>query len=80
MLDPGANNKPVGHRTGILFRDLQWSATGTVFEKGSYKCAMAQSVWAAPPGWVRTELPIRQNYIAWPPAGFVPASVVFPRW
>lgn len=80
MVDEGPVNTAVGHRTGLLERDLQWSATGDTFSNGTYQCTQAQSVYAVPPRWVAQQLPMRQDFIAWLPAGYVPASIVFPRW
>ncbi|KAI8470085.1 MAG: hypothetical protein J3K34DRAFT_266098 [Monoraphidium minutum] len=80
MYDDGDNNKPVGHRVNMLNPDIQYSTTGDVFPATSWACAQAQSIWQAPPGWVAQMQPTRAAYIAWPPAGFVPASIVFPRW
>jgi hypothetical protein len=38
------------------------------------------SIWATPPGWTSRTLPTRDAFTAWPPPGYVPASLVSPWW
>ena len=77
MKDPGSGNGFVGHRRWILYPQSQIMGTGDI----------------PPPGWVANALwvidyahysdprpPTREEFVAWPPPGYVPYQVVFPRW
>ncbi len=77
--DFGANNAAVGHRRWLLYPQTQIMGTGDVPRNGSYYPANAT--------WVRDDVhstdprpTTRTPYVAWPPAGFAPYPVVFPRW
>ncbi len=68
--DNGDFNGPVGHRRWLLWPNLQ--------EIGIGNTANANAIWVlgnagAPP----EDAP---EYIAWPPKGYVPKQVVYPRW
>ncbi|MFZ9445196.1 MAG: CAP domain-containing protein [Ilumatobacteraceae bacterium] len=76
IVDPGANNTPVGHRQWILSRTLGTIATGDVDSAGTYMRANAlfvvtPTVPAATP---------RDGYVAWPNPGYFPDAVVPERW
>jgi uncharacterized protein YkwD len=78
MQDAGGSNYFVGHRRWVLYPQTQEMGTGDIPEGGGY--------WAANALWVfdshiwdeRPET--REEYVAWPPPGYVPYQVVFPRW
>jgi uncharacterized protein YkwD len=78
MEDPGSGNSAAGHRRWILYPQTQMMGTGDIPSTGSY--------WAANALWVfdtnmRGARPhTREEYVAWPPPGYVPYQVVFPRW
>lgn len=78
MEDPGAGNIRVGHRNWILFPLQRVMGSGSTtarngFFRGSNVLWVIDSTsWAARPA-------IPQG-IAWPPEGYVPYQVVFPRW
>jgi hypothetical protein len=76
--DFGANNFEVGHRRWILYPQTQVMGTGDVPAQGSFNPANATWVFDANFGGPRPAT--RQRFVAWPPAGFVPYPVVFPRW
>jgi hypothetical protein len=70
MTDPGDNNSIVGHRRWVLYPPTQTMGTGDI------------------PGWSNA-LDVIQSQttpvpavttIAWPPAGYVPASLIPYRW
>ncbi|NAS10804.1 CAP domain-containing protein [Poritiphilus flavus] len=68
--DQGANNGPVGHRRWLLWPRLA--------EIGIGNTDQANAIWVlgnagTPPG----DAP---EFIAWPPEGYVPDAVVYPRW
>ncbi len=78
ILDNGGNNSAVGHRRWILYPQTQVMGTGDVPPEGSYYSANATWVFDANYGGPRPAT--RTPFISWPPAGFVPYQVVFPRW
>jgi hypothetical protein len=76
--DSGANNTEVGHRRWILYPQTQVMGTGDVPQQGSFFAANATWVFDSHLFGPR---PATSNpYVAWPPPGFVPYSVVFPQW
>jgi uncharacterized protein YkwD len=78
MKDPGSGNGFVGHRRWIFYPQTQIMGTGDLpFTDG----------WAANSLWVidydhysDPRPPTREEFVAWPPPGYVPYQVVFPRW
>lgn len=78
MKDPGAGNYAAGHRRWILYPQTQMMGTGDVPSTAGYPAANALRVfdthlWEARPA-------TREEFVAWPPPGYVPYQVVFPRW
>lgn len=67
--DAGSSNTFVGHRRWILF------SKSTVFSVGSTDYSMSLGVIGFPKG--NTKIP---EYIAYPPAGYVPQPLVYGRW
>jgi hypothetical protein len=78
IYDPGEGNHFVGHRRWILYPPIQNMGTGDIPYVGSYPSANALHVfddhlWDPRP-------PTREEFVAWPPPGYVPYRVVFARW
>ena len=78
MTDPGDGNSFVGHRRWILYPQTQYMGTGDIPNTSGYPAANVlwvfdDNVWAPRPA-TRTE------FVAWPPAGYTPYQVVFPKW
>lgn len=78
MSDHGTGNRAVGHRRWILYPQTQTMGTGDVPASETYLAAndlwvIDSSNWGARPV-------TREGFVAWPPAGYVPYQVVFPRW
>jgi uncharacterized protein YkwD len=78
--DPGSNNFAVGHRRTILYPQLLEIGTGDVeTENGN---------WAGNTLWVfddnlwnaRPQVREARGFVAWPPAGYVPAETAWGRW
>ena len=74
--DSGAGNDAVGHRRWIFFPQTLTMGTGDV-------PSIARR-WGANALWVfgersRTRT-ARDEFVAWPPPGFVPYQIVYPRW
>lgn len=78
MRDPGDNNTALGHRRWILYPQTQVMGTGDIRAASGYPATNALVVfddhmWEPRP-------PTRHEFVAWPPPGYVPLSVVYPRW
>ena len=78
MKDAGGNNAATGHRRWLLYPQTQSFGTGDVPAVGSYSSANSLWVWDANVSGPRPST--RDGYVAWPPPGYVPYQVVYPRW
>ena len=77
MKDFGTNNGAVGHRRWILYPQTQNMGTGDIPpESGS----AANDLWVFDSHMWEPRPPTREAFVAWPPPGYVPYQVVFPRW
>lgn len=78
VMDPGDGNYAVGHRRWILYPQTKGMGSGDIPPGGTYRPANAlwvfdENLWTPRPQ-------TREEYVAWPPPGYVPYQVVFPRW
>lgn len=76
--DPGDGNYPAGHRRWILYPQTKEMGTGDIPPVNGYPPAQALVVfddhmWEARPT-------TREEFVAWPPPGYVPYQVVYGRW
>ena len=73
--DPGANNLVVGHRAWILAPTLSAMGTGSCFNAADNNWSANCLMWG-------DNLSGSSNieYVAYPPNGYIPSSLVFPRW
>lgn len=79
MKDSGANNYFAGHRRWVLFPQTKLMGTGDV--PGDKSLFPAQALWVLDLDNIRTSRPVtRDEFVAWPPQGFVPYQTVFARW
>ena len=78
ILDSGTNNAEVGHRRWLLYPQTQIMGTGDVPVNGSYYGANA--VWVFDGRYGSPRPATRDNFVAWPPPGYVPYQLVYPRW
>ena len=78
MSDGNANNTAVGHRRWILYPQTQIMGTGNIPATGGFKATAA--LWIFDSNFARARPDTRDGFVAWPPPGFVPYQVVFPRW
>ncbi|HSM58595.1 MAG TPA: CAP domain-containing protein [Candidatus Sulfomarinibacteraceae bacterium] len=76
--DPGGGNYPVGHRRWILYPPTRMMGSGDVPPADGYPAANA--LWVFDADRRPTRPATREPYVAWPPPGYVPYQVVFPRW
>ena len=78
MEDSGANNRDVGHRRWILYPQTQVMGTGDVTPATDYP--EANSLWVFDNHFADTRPRTRDDFVAWPPAGYIPYSLVYRRW
>ena len=78
MEDAGAVNAPVGHRRWFLFPQTQTMATGDVTGSGALLGANAVVVFDSHISDPRPT--VRDEFVAWPPPGYVPHTLLYPRW
>ena len=69
VADPGSGNTALGHRRWILYPPQVEMGTGST--------GNANDLWVIGSFGAR---PASPPIVAWPPAGFVPYRVVYPRW
>ena len=67
--DPGAGNEALGHRRWLLFPELQHVGIGNTSRASAVQVINDFGARYSESQWV-----------AWPPAGFVPDATVFERW
>ncbi len=78
MRDNGANNGVVGHRRWILYPQTQQMGTGDIPNSNGFR--NTNSLWVQDGNWGSARPTTREFYVAWPPPGYVPYSVVSARW
>jgi hypothetical protein len=69
MADPGTGNTALGHRRWILYPRQVEMGTGST--------GNANDLWVIGAFGSRSATPA---VVAWPPAGFVPYQLIYPRW
>jgi hypothetical protein len=79
IYDPGSGNIYVGHRRWILYPQTRFMGSGDIPPRDGYPPANALWVFDLDNIWgPRPET--RDVFVAWPPPGYVPYQVVYPRW
>jgi hypothetical protein len=78
MKDPGGGNYFAGHRRWILYPQTQVMGTGDIPTMQDYHASNSLVVFDSHM-WDQRPL-TREEFVAWPPPGYVPYQVVFPRW
>ncbi len=76
--DPGIYNFSVGHRRWLLFPQTRVMGSGDV--PGDLAHYAANAVWVLDDHFFGLRPTTRDEFVAWPPPGFVPYPVAFPRW
>jgi hypothetical protein len=76
--DYGATNAQVGHRRWILYPQTQVMGAGDVPGQGTNPPANA--TWIQDTNYQGPRPPGTAQFVAWPPPGYAPLPVVFPRW
>ena len=78
MRDNGPNNRAVGHRRWLLFPQTQEMGTGDI--PATAKDLAANAVWVFDSHYYDVRPTPRDSFVAWPPPGYVPYQVIYPRW
>ncbi len=77
--DTGNNNLAVGHRRWVLFPQSTTMGVGEVNQTGSF--GRANATWVVDSSAMAAARPAtRDNFVAWPPKGYVPYQAVYARW
>ncbi len=76
--DPGPYNGSVGHRRWLLYPQTRTMGTGDV--PGDTNHYAANALWVFDDRFSSPRPTTRDEFVAWPPPGYVPFPVVFPRW
>ena len=79
MTDHGSGNAAVGHRRWLLYPQTKETGTGDVPGNGS-SLPPANATWTITPDFGTTRPATRTTAVAYPPAGYVPHTLVWPRW
>ncbi len=83
IADAGVNNTAVGHRRWLFYPQTRQMGTGDVPGE-SLTRPPANAIWildTTPGGqFGATRPPTRTPEIAYPPAGYIPSHLVWPRW
>lgn len=78
MRDAGALNHGTNHRRWLLFPNTMFMGLGDVRTADPQRTA---SAFTAFDGLYNGNRPaLKREFVAWPPPGWVPYQVVFPRW
>ncbi len=84
IADAGSINSAIGHRRWTFMPQTRQMGTGDVPGDGTATRAAANATWildGTPGGTSTSPRPTtRSPYVAYPPAGYVPHQLVFPRW
>lgn len=78
MADPGAGNGEAGHRRWIFYPQTQYMGTGDLPNDATHWAANA--LWAYDDNYGGPRPATRDEFVAWPPPGYTPYQVVYPRW
>jgi uncharacterized protein YkwD len=78
MKDPGDGNYAVGHRRWILYPQTQQMGTGDIPAGNGFPASNALVVFDSHSWEPRPAT--REAFVAWPPPGYVPYTVIYGRW
>ena len=78
VLDHGANNSAAGHRRWLLYPQTQIMGTGDTPVTTGH--ASANALWVFDGNYGNPRPVTRDDFVAWPPPGYVPYQVMYPRW
>jgi hypothetical protein len=75
MRDNGSNNSAAGHRRWILYPQTQFMGTGDIDST-----VPSNVLWVQDANIAGRRPAVRDDFVAWPPPGYVPYQTVYPRW
>jgi hypothetical protein len=78
MKDSQSQNTAAGHRRWLLYPQTELMGSGDLPAAGGLQSANA--LWSRDANLGGPRPATRMPYTAWPPAGYVPHQVVYPRW
>lgn len=78
MWDYGSNNAAVGHRRWMLYPQTLEMGMGDVPQGGAYRAS--NTLWVIDTNTWKPRPNTRDQFVAWPPPGFVPYTTIYPRW
>ena len=78
IFDTGANNAPAGHRRWFLYPQTKRMGTGNVPSTQGFPASDA--TWVIDSSYGTARPSTRDDFVAWPPQGYVPYSLVPARW
>jgi hypothetical protein len=79
MLDAGSNYR-VGHRRWLLYPQTRVMGTGDIDPPDGSTERRANANWVIDENLWAERPETRDGFVAWPPPGFVPYKIVYPRW
>lgn len=79
FMDAG-NNYRVGHRRWLLYPQTREMGNADIDPPDGSSTRRANANWIFDDNFGKTRPAVRDGFVAWPPAGFVPHRLVFPRW
>ena len=78
-MDDGVAN-PLGHRRWVLFPQTQLMGTGDIHGRVDPVYVGSNALWVIDSHYSDPRPTTREDYVAWPPPGYVPTEVIFPSW
>jgi hypothetical protein len=79
MLEAGSNSR-AGHRRWLLYPQTKRMGTGDIDPPDGSPETPANAIWFFDENYGGARPGTRDGFIAWPPPGFVPYRLVYPRW
>ncbi len=77
--DAGSHNLAVGHRRWLLYPQTKVMGTGDVSPQSGFG-QKASAIHLFDDQYRQARPETLNDFVSWPPAGFVPYQLVFPRW
>lgn len=79
IVDAGPNYR-VGHRRWVVYPKTQVMGTGDIDPPDGSDEQRANSLWIFDDHFGDPRPKTRESFVAWPPPGYVPHTLVYPRW
>lgn len=80
VAEPGASNSSVGHRRWLLFPQTRFMGIGDIGATTGTNPTRTNALWVIDANAPSTRPAVRDDFVAWPPRGYVPYQTVYPRW